>query len=77
MMNIMLMGFLQYLTMTRPEISYYVNQISQFLQVPTSSHMEATSKRILRFVKGTIMQGIHFTKSRSHILQEILMIKDL
>lgn len=30
----MLVGSLQYLTMTMLELSYYVNQTSQFLQTP-------------------------------------------
>lgn len=33
-----LVGALQYLTITRTDISYAVNQVSQFLQSPTRSH---------------------------------------
>ncbi|XP_023745745.1 uncharacterized mitochondrial protein AtMg00810-like [Lactuca sativa] len=33
-----LVGALQYLTITRPDISYAVNQVSQFLQAPTIDH---------------------------------------
>ncbi|XP_071694579.1 uncharacterized protein [Rutidosis leptorrhynchoides] len=44
-----LVGALQYLTITRPDISYAVNQVSQFLQAPTIAHFNVV-KRILRYV---------------------------
>lgn len=56
-----LVGALQYLTITRPDLSYAVNQVSQFLQAPTVTHFQAV-KRILRYVKGTISFGLHFTR---------------
>lgn len=54
-----LVGALQYLTITRPGISYAVNQVSQFLHAPTIDHFQAV-KRILRYVKGTITFGHTF-----------------
>lgn len=36
-----LVGALQYLTITRPDLSYAVNQVSQFLQAPTDDHFQA------------------------------------
>ncbi|XP_021996059.1 uncharacterized mitochondrial protein AtMg00810-like [Helianthus annuus] len=56
-----LVGALQYLTITRPDLSYAVNQASQHLQSPTQSHFQSV-KRILRYVKGTIHFGLHFSK---------------
>lgn len=47
----MLVGSLQYLTLTRPDLTYQVNQISQFMQNPRPVHMTVV-KRILRYVKG-------------------------
>ena len=55
-----LVGALQYLTITRPDLSYAVNLVSQFLQSPTDNHFQAL-KRILRYVKGTIHFGLSFT----------------
>lgn len=54
-----LVGALQYLTITRPDLSYAVNHVSQFLQSPTNDHFEVV-KRILRYVKGTIHLGLSF-----------------
>ncbi|KAD3642035.1 hypothetical protein E3N88_31259 [Mikania micrantha] len=56
-----LVGALQYLTITRPDISYAVNQVSQFLQAPTTRHYQSV-KRILRYIKGTINFGITFSR---------------
>ncbi|GJY96143.1 uncharacterized mitochondrial protein-like protein [Tanacetum coccineum] len=55
-----LVGALQYLTITRPDLSYAVNQVSQFLHAPTIAHFQSV-KRILRYVKGTISFGLTFS----------------
>jgi hypothetical protein len=46
-------GSLQYLTLTHPDISFAVNKVCQFLSQPSEAHWEAV-KPILRFVKGTL-----------------------
>lgn len=63
----MLVGSLQYLTLTRPDLTYQVNQVSQFMQKPRSAHM-TTAKRILRYVKANLMNALHFTKSHMNKL---------
>lgn len=45
-----LIGKLLYLTMTRPDISYGVQSLTQFLQNPKSLHMEAAI-RIVKYIK--------------------------
>ncbi|KAI5330217.1 hypothetical protein L3X38_029615 [Prunus dulcis] len=52
-----LVGALQYLTFTRPDISYAVQHVSQFMGSPTDVHFEAV-KRILRYLKGTLGFGL-------------------
>ncbi|XP_022040579.1 uncharacterized mitochondrial protein AtMg00810-like [Helianthus annuus] len=54
-----LVGALQYLTITRPDLSYAVKQLSQFLHNPTIDHFRAV-KRLLRFVKGTLSFGLTY-----------------
>lgn len=53
-------GGLQYLTYTRPDLSYAVNTLSQYLQQPTVLHWKDL-KRIFRYLKGTLTAGIHIT----------------
>ena len=62
-----LIGALQYLTLTRPNISFVVNKLSQFMQQPSQIHWQA-AKRILRYLKGTIFHGLHLRSSQSHSL---------
>jgi histone deacetylase 1/2 len=57
-----MVGSLQYLTHTHPDISFAVNKVCQFLSQPTEVHWEAV-KHILRYVKGIIDNGLHFRKS--------------
>ena len=56
-----IVGALQYLTLTRPDISYSVNQLCQFLHCPTNIHLTA-AKRVLRYLKGTLQFGLQFNK---------------
>lgn len=55
-----LVGSLQYLTLTRPEIAFSVNSVYQHMHKPTVSHFGAV-KRLLRYIKGTLHHGLHFT----------------
>lgn len=53
----MVIGSLQYLSLTRPDIAFAVNRLSQFMHRPADSHWQAT-KRVLRYLAGTTTQGI-------------------
>ncbi|CAL8085814.1 unnamed protein product [Prunus armeniaca] len=54
-----IVGSLQYLTLTRPDIAYAVNTVAQFMSSPRAPHLIA-AKRILRYVKGTLDHGLVF-----------------
>jgi histone deacetylase 1/2 len=62
-----IVGALQYLTLTRPDISFSVNKVCQYLHAPTTAHWTA-AKRILRYVQGTIHVGLTFQRSSSSLL---------
>lgn len=52
-----LVGKLIYLTITRPDIAFSVQILTQYMQHPTSVHMQ-NAKRVLRYLSGTISQGV-------------------
>ena len=52
-----IIGSLIYLTITRPDLSYPVGLLSQFMQTPCDTHLNC-AKRVLRYVSGTMDQGI-------------------
>jgi hypothetical protein len=53
-----IVGALQYLTLKRPDISFAVNKLCQYIHSPTTLHWTVV-KRILRFIKHTSMFGLH------------------
>lgn len=54
-----LIGKLIYLTITRPDISFAVNRLSQFLTTPRQPHLLPT-QCILQYLKGSPGQGLFF-----------------
>jgi hypothetical protein len=59
-----IVGALQYLTLTRPNLPFDVNKVCQFLHTPTDEHWAAV-KRILRYVKGCTKVGLKIAKNSS------------
>ena len=62
-----MVGALQYLTLTRPDLSFAVNKVCQFLHAPTTVHWSAV-KRILRYVRGTCDTGLKIRRSKSMLV---------
>lgn len=62
-----IVGSLQYLALTRPDVSYAVNKLSQYMHRPTTDHWQAV-KRVLRYLSGTLNHGIMLQKQRSPTL---------
>lgn len=56
-----------YLTTTRPDLMFVASIISRFMEQPTDLHLQAT-KRVLRYVKGTINYGIFYRRGGSENL---------
>jgi histone deacetylase 1/2 len=60
-----IVGALQYATLTRPEISFSVNKVCQFLSNPLEEHWKAV-KRILRYLSGTLQHGLLIQAAPTH-----------
>lgn len=54
-----LIGRLLYLTITRPDITFAVNKLSQFLSCPTDIHL-AAAHHVLRYIQANPGQGLFF-----------------
>lgn len=57
-----IVGALQYVVITRLDITFAVNKVCQFMHRPLDHHFKAV-KRIIWYLQGTIDYGIHFTKA--------------
>lgn len=57
-----LIGRLLYLTITRPDITFAVHKLSQFLANPTDLHLQA-AHRIVRYLKSNPGQGLFYSVS--------------
>lgn len=54
--------------MTRPDVSYVVQQLSQFLSAPAVSHYQA-AVHVLQYLKGTVNIGLFYPASTEFILK--------
>ncbi|KAG8498916.1 hypothetical protein CXB51_005284 [Gossypium anomalum] len=55
-----IMGALQYVVITRLDITFAVNKVCQFMHRPLDQHFKAV-KHILRYLQSTMDYGLHFT----------------
>ncbi|KAK6131551.1 hypothetical protein DH2020_034721 [Rehmannia glutinosa] len=63
-----LVGRLLYLNMTRPDITYSVQHLSQFVTSPTTAHWDAAT-HVLRYLKGSPSIGLFYPSSGSFTLE--------
>ena len=54
-----IVGSLQYVLLTRPDLAFTVNKLSHFLSAPTILHWQAY-KRVLRYLQSTADYGLQF-----------------
>lgn len=63
-----LVGSLIYLTITRPDIAYVVNLMTQFMIAPRHHHMTRV-KHIIRYILGTTERGLYYPAGSSLTIQ--------
>lgn len=59
-----LVGRLLYLVIIRPDLSYFVKVLSQYMDKPTHSHM-TSAQRVLRYLKSRLGKGIFMSACSS------------
>lgn len=62
-----IVGSLQYLTFTRPDICFAVNFVFQYMQEPIDYHFNLV-KHMLRYIKGTLDHGHCITATSKNVL---------
>ncbi|KAM1196494.1 hypothetical protein ACFX2J_022854 [Malus domestica] len=62
-----LVGSLMYLTITRLDIMFGANLLARFMHGPTKKHI-GTTKRVLRYIEGTMDFGIEYVTGKSAFL---------
>lgn len=63
-----IVGALQYVVITRPDIAFSVNKVCQYMHKPLDVHFKAV-KRILRYLQGTLDYGLQFTRHLKLVLE--------
>ena len=63
-----LVGNLVYFIVTRPDISYVVHQVSQYLFAPRLTHYAAVLRN-LRYLKGIIFHGLFYSAQSPLVLR--------
>ncbi|GJZ05521.1 retrovirus-related pol polyprotein from transposon TNT 1-94 [Tanacetum coccineum] len=61
-------GSLQYVTLSRPDIAFTVNKVCQYMHAPTENHWSAV-KQILHYLHGTVEHGMLIRRSSGSTLQ--------
>ncbi len=61
------------MTITRPDLSYAVGVVNQFMQTPRKPHLD-TVRRILRYIKHTLQCGIFYEAKVSYKYMDTHML---
>ncbi|GJQ92154.1 retrovirus-related pol polyprotein from transposon TNT 1-94 [Tanacetum coccineum] len=61
-------GSLQYVTLSRPDIAFAINKVCQYMHAPSENHWSVV-KRILIYLHGTVEHGMLIRRSSGSILQ--------
>lgn len=70
MLQLTLVGKFPYLKLTRPNISYNVHRLSQFMEKPRIPHFQAT-QTVLQYLKGTPRKSLFFASDLKLIYKKI------
>ncbi|XP_019414575.1 PREDICTED: uncharacterized protein LOC109326339 [Lupinus angustifolius] len=70
-----IVGALQYATITRPDLTFSVNKVCQFMSQPRIQHWSAV-KRILRYLQGFTSFGLHIRPATSSIPLSVMACCD-
>ena len=68
------MGKLNFLSNTRPDLSFAVQRLSQFMQQPRTTHLQALH-HALRYIQGSLGQGI-LLKGLDHLYLQAFLDSD-
>ncbi|KAA3488437.1 hypothetical protein EPI10_032191 [Gossypium australe] len=63
-----IVGALQYVVITRPNIAYSVNKVFQYMHKALDLHFKFV-KRILRYLQGILNYGLRFTQTSKFLLE--------
>ncbi|KAK5795242.1 hypothetical protein PVK06_036500 [Gossypium arboreum] len=62
-----IVGMLQYVCITRPDLSFCVDKLSQYMNAPSEAHWTAV-KRVLRYLLGTLDHGLFLSKGQFELV---------
>lgn len=62
-------GSLQYILLTRPDMAFAVNHMSQFIHSPSEHHWDAV-KHVLHYLNENLDHGLHIWKHESLSLHD-------